>query len=490
MRLRFGVRRNWNNYIRTQGVDPLRVYHPTTVEEIIDIVREAESEGVTARAVGAGHSWSDAALTRGFLIEMEKIAGFLEIGREVLADGVDTEHLVKVKGGTRLNLINDELRDRGLGLINMSGYDGLSIGGLMSTSTHGSGIRFGPIHDFVRSVELVASGARRYRIEPFGGMTDPIRFRDRHPDIKLVQDDDFFHSVLVGMGCLGVITAVVLEVEPFYFLKEVRTIKPWSEVRQDLLDGEVLRRNRHYELLFNPYETNGDHTVVVTERNVTVLEEGERPDRLRRNLIPELISQFPLTPMIINFLVGVFPKITPWLMDRVLGGLKDKEFTNFSYKVMNIGPANKLPAFSTEMAVPVDQEGTHVKAVDKVMEVAEQRRRLGGIYQSSPTALRFVAASPAFMSMMHERVTMTMELIQVTHTEGGNELLAAYEEAVGRLGGRPHWGQLNTLNAHRETLDRLYPRYRDWLKVHGELNASGVFNSPFSKRVGIAATGA
>jgi hypothetical protein len=59
-----------------------------------------------------------------------------------------------------------------------------------------------------------------------------------------------------------------------------------------------------------------------------------------------------------------------------------------------------------------------------------------------------------------------------------------------RLGGRPHWGQLNTLNANRETLDRLYPRYRDWLKVHGELNASGVFNSPFSKRVGISATSA
>ncbi len=490
MRLRFGVRRNWNNYIRTQGIDPLRVYHPTTVEEIVDIVQEAEREGVTARAVGAGHSWSDATLTRGFLIETNKVAGLLEIGHEVLADGVNAEHLVKVKGGTRLNLINHELRDRGLGLSNMSGYDGLSIAGLMSTSTHGSGVHFGPIHDFVRSVELVAAGGRRYRIEPFGGITDANRFRDRHPDVKLIQDDDFFHAVLVGMGCLGVITAVVLEVEPFYCLKEVRTIKPWSEVRQDLLDGEVLRANRHYELLFNPYETDGDHTVVVTERNVAVLEEGESPDRLRRNLIPELIAKFPLTPLIINFLVGVFPKITPWLIDRVLNGLKDGEFINFSYKVLNIGPANTLPAFSTEMAVPVDDQGTHVKAVDKVMEIAEQRRRLGGVYQSSPTALRFVAPSKAFMSMMHERLTMTMELIQVTHTEGGNELLAAYEEAVHAMGGRPHWGQLNTLNAHRETLDKLYPRYRDWLKVHAELNSSGVFNSPFSKRVGISATSA
>jgi L-gulono-1,4-lactone dehydrogenase len=490
VRLRFGVRRNWNNYIRTQGVDPLRVYHPANVQQIVEVVQEAEREGVTARAVGSGHSWSDATLTRGFLIEMTKVSGFLEIGQESLADNVDTTHLVKVKGGTKLAVLNEGLRERGLGLTNMSGYDGLSIAGLMSTSTHGSGIAFGPIHDFVRSIELVASGGRRFRIEPFGGISDPERFGDHHPEMKLIQDDDYFHAVLVGMGCLGVITAVVIEVEPFYYLKEVRTIRPWSEVRQDLLDGEVLRRNRHYELLFNPYARNGDHSVVVTERNVTVLEEGESPDRLRRNLIPELIAKFPLTPLIINFIVGVLPKVTPWLIDRVLNGLKDKEYTNVSYKVLNIGPANTLPAFSTEMAVPVDDAGTHVKAVEKVMEIAEHRRRLGGIYQSSPTALRFVKESPALMSMMHERLTMTMELIQVTHTEGGNELLAAYEEAVHQLGGRPHWGQLNTLNAHRETLDKLYPRYCDWLKVHAELNASGVFNSPFSKRVGISSTSA
>jgi hypothetical protein len=32
----------------------------------------------------------------------------------------------------------------------------------------------------------------------------------------------------------------------------------------------------------------------------------------------------------------------------------------------------------------------------------------------------------------------------------------------------------------------MYPRLEDWLIVHRRLNASGVFNSPFSKRVGIS----
>ena len=40
---------------------------------------------------------------------------------------------------------------------------------------------------------------------------------------------------------------------------------------------------------------------------------------------------------------------------------------------------------------------------------------------------------------------MMMELIQLRGNEGGYELLAAYEEALHDLGGRPHWGQVNAL---------------------------------------------
>jgi hypothetical protein len=33
----------------------------------------------------------------------------------------------------------------------------------------------------------------------------------------------------------------------------------------------------------------------------------------------------------------------------------------------------------------------------------------------------------------------------------------------------------------------MYPRYEDWQSVHRQMNATGVFDSPFSKRVGIMA---
>ena len=33
----------------------------------------------------------------------------------------------------------------------------------------------------------------------------------------------------------------------------------------------------------------------------------------------------------------------------------------------------------------------------------------------------------------------------------------------------------------------MYPHYPDWLRVHNQLNSSGVFDSPFTERVGISA---
>ena len=88
--------------------------------------------------------------------------------------------------------------------------------------------------------------------------------------------------------------------------------------------------------------------------------------------------------------------------------------------------------------------------------------------------------------MMSGRDTMMIELIQLSRSEGGYELLAAYEDALYDLGGRPHWGQVNTLTGSHGLVASMYPRYEDWLEVHGQLNANGAFDSPFTKRVGIS----
>lgn len=494
MRLRARVRRRttWRNHTGNQGVDPLRIARPASLDELVLLVQEAEERGATIRAVGSGHSWSDVALTTGFLLETHALKRCAEGPPALLRAGADPApdgtRLVWTEAGIRLRELNRVLHRRRLALSNMGGYDAQTVAGVLSTSTHGSGIRFGPIADQVRSLDLVAAGGVVHRVEPSDGPTDPDAFAARHPERELVQDDDVFHAVVVGMGCMGIVYGVMLAVEPLYCLREVRTLRTWDEVRADLLDPDrdVLREHRHYEVLVNPYaDKDGRRRCLVTTRDPVPC--GRKGAIRMRNPLVELASAFPLTSSILNLVLGLWPRLAPRLIDAQLKAIARRSYEHVSYRVLKIGNANLLRAYSSEIGVPLEGD-CHVRAVERVFEVAERRRELGDAFHSSAFSLRFVRRSPAFMSMMHGRDTMMIELILLTHTEGGMELLAAHEEALYALGGRPHWGQVNTLTGSHGLLGAMYPRYADWLAAHRRFNASGVFDGPFAKRVGIAAS--
>jgi L-gulono-1,4-lactone dehydrogenase len=485
MALEYGFRGTWKNHLGNQWVDPLRIYRPETIEHVAAIVREADEAGVTVRAVGSGHSWSDVALTTGFLVRTDRLSRVPAPEPDFLRPEWAERRLVRTEAGIRIRELNSHLHDQGLALSNMGGYDHQTVAGVISTSTHGSGIGFGPLNDFVRSLDLVAGDGRVYRIEPADGPTDRTAFEAHHGERRtLVQADDWFDAVCVGMGCMGIVCTALLEVEASYFLREVRCFATWEQVRADLEDGEVLRSNRHYELLFSPYRRKHAYPCLVTTRNYTDDPGRKWFTKRMRNWFVELASAFPPTPHLINLIVGIKPSLSPFLLENAIRALVKDEYDEVSYKVLNIGAANVLPGYSAEIGVPMD--GRHIEAVDRIIEVAAERRRVGDVYQSSPIAFRFVRASPAHLSMMSGRDTMMIELIQLSRSEGGYELLAAYEDALYDLGGRPHWGQVNTLTGSHGLVASMYPRYEDWLEVHGHLNANGAFDSPFTKRVGIS----
>jgi len=482
----FEVRQTWKNHLGNQRIDPLRIYDPAGIDEVAAIVRAAENAGVTVRAVGSGHSWSDVALTRGFLLKTDGMSQPVAREPDFLRGEWAGRKLVRAEAGIRIKELNAYLDGRGLALSNMGGYDHQTIAGVISTSTHGSGITFGPLNDFVRSLDIVAAGGTVYRVEPSDGPTDRAAYEAHHGAARtLVQDDHCFNAVAVSMGCMGVICTVMLEVEAKYYLREVREFHTWEKVRADLIDGEVLRANRHYEVLFSPYVRKHAYPCLVTTRNYTPNPSHKPLDKRTRNWLVEAASAFPLTPHVINLIVDLRPSLSPAMMDSAIRALIKKEYDEVSYKVLNIGAANLLPAYSGEIGVPMD--GRHIEAADAIIRVATEWEDLGEVYQSSPISFRFVKASPAYMSMMQGRDTMMIELIELSRCDGGYELIAAYEQELSKLGGRPHWGQVNTLTASQGLLETMYPRYPDWLQVLEQLNPSGVFDSPFTERVGISA---
>ncbi len=448
------------------------------------LVQRAEREQTTVRAVGSGHSWSDVALTDGFLVEPDRLGGMLPLDDGCLRPEARERQLVRVLGGTMVRALNAALDDAGLALPNMGGYDGQTIAGVVSTSTHGSGLRFGPFPDMVRSLDLVVAGGEIVRVEPDAGPTDPEAFERVHGGARrLVKDDRTFAAAVCGMGCMGLIHSMVLEVRDKFWLNEVRTVDSWEAVRDSLTEDGVLGELEHYELLVNPYAaSDGAHHLLITVREECP-EPAELPqDKLERNPLVELEASFFLTGLLLRLFIWLFPSKVPGQMDQVIDRLKDDGYASVSYRVFNIGEANKLPAYSMELAVPLEG-GRHIEAIDRILAIAKERREKERLYHTSPIALRFVAPSEAHASMMHGRATMMIELIMAKGTRGGFELLAGYEERLADLGVRAHWGQYNILTPDR--LQGMYPRWEDWLEIEGQFNASGVFDSPFTKRVGI-----
>lgn len=485
--------RYWTNVAGNQRILPLRIYEPSTLAELIEIVQEAEEEGVTARAVGSHHAWSDAALGAGYMIETHGLDRFLEID-DAKAEW-STENVVRVEAGIKLRAFNEQLLyEHRKALLNMGGYDEQTVGGVISTSTHGSGARFGPMCDFVVSLDLVASEGRCIRIEPTDGLTDPDAFAAGHPTWHLKQDDDWFHSTQVNVGCFGIIYAVTIEVAPWYWLTERREIHTWRELEPLLRERSVLDEHRHYEICIDPYptEARGDRICLVTTRetNEDGPLEGSGLERWQRNALTEFGLTIPVVRRLIVFLFATWPSWGPKLLARGLRNQEREEFTSHSYRVLNIGSANLLPVVSSEIAVPVDDRGTHIDAVHRVFRTAELWRSQGRIYHAGYVSLRFVRESPAFLSMMHGRpLTMMIELFILHPIRGNEELLSAYEDALADLGGRPHWGQFNRISGDAAALTALYPRFPEWQKMQRELNSTGVFNSPMAKRIGFSDQG-
>lgn len=468
----------WHNHLGNQSCEPEKIVAPGTLAELVDLVKTAEASRTTVRAVGTGHSWSDVDLTEGYLIEPHNLIGVERAEAEPLKADAPKTRLVRVLGGTPISVLNAELDRMGLALPNMGGYDAQTITGVVSTSTHGSGLEFGAFPDLVRSLDLVVSGGRALRLEPADG---PTNSPFDHGILELEQDTQKFRAAVCGIGTLGLIHSLLIEVREKFWLNEVRTLTTWEAVRDSLSSNGVLGEGGHYELFVNPYAGDGgEHRALVTWRKDCPEPNGLPQDKLERHFLTELESSLPITGTIVRYLARHHPRLMTKRFDSVLEGMQDDGYANVSYKVFNIGEANKLPATSMELGVAVD--GRHIEAVDRILEIA-RFRAAEGIYHSSPFSLRFVAPSNAYASMMYGQPTMMIELIMVDGTLGCYSLLEGYESRLADLGVRPHWGHYNTLTPER--IARLYPEWDAWRAVETEFNASGVFDSAFTERIGI-----
>jgi xylitol oxidase len=107
---------------------------------------------------------------------------------------IDAEAMtVSVTGGTRYGVLAAEPQSQGFALHNTGSMPHISVAGATATGTHGSGDRNGILSTVVSAVELVKADGSLVRVDR------------SNPDLK---------ALAVGVGVFGVITRLVLDVQP------------------------------------------------------------------------------------------------------------------------------------------------------------------------------------------------------------------------------------------------------------------------------------
>ena len=463
---------------------------------------------------------------------------FIEPVKHSLASGSDLKAsasdawLFQVGSGTTIHEINSTLWAAGGALPALGGFDGQTLGGVLTTGTHGSVFAHGPLAEFVIRIDMVKVDGSKVRIEPHDGVTDPAVFAKAHADWELIQSDDVFDAALVNVGTLGVVHSYLVRARDKFWLNELRTVTTVTKAKTILHGGNVYRlvendraeakRSRtgefkghptpafHLELLWNPYSgkiaVTSRHPVDATKR--ARLMDHEPPAFTgipNRDLIRAIFTQpkynRPLGTELAAKLVGIpaawaanqigklDPKTAVKFVDVAIDGLPDKEYTQRSYNVFNIGEAaNSLPANSAEISVPVAGD-KYLLAMDIIEQTAKLHAEKHKLFQSGPISIRFVKGSRAILGD-HEDVAK-FELIfsgnDPSTLKLAETLISAYYVALeAKLGAdvRFHWGQLvpaEVVPTLRSRMTESFPRYKDYDRIRNEFDPEKRMMSPWQE---------
>ncbi|KAF4333925.1 L-gulonolactone oxidase [Fusarium beomiforme] len=478
---------SWANVIGQQKCTPKSLLYPKSLSDLVQAVKDGQEQKLNVRAVGSGHSFSNVCPTDGILLDPHGMNKVLKLKSESLKEPSKASDHVLVESGITIKDLNSQLDKMGKALATMGAYDGQTLVGAISTGTHGSGKDSGNLASLVRAIILVSETGVVYQIEPKDGITDPAKFVPGDAQ-ELKQDDDWFQAALIAMGCLGLVYSYIIEVVPTFYLSEVRTLTTWQDYKSQLADGlkSAPLQNHYFEIDLNPYETVGRNIAVTTIRTISDKKKREG-GRGFDNWLAGILAQHPLVEKVLVWSLNRWPLKSPGIITLAMKSLPVKHYIDKSFKVLNIGAVDDVKAYAMELSFDANKD--IVAIVDRILALFQKAASEKRWFLAGPFALRFVKESNAFLAPQQGRTTMMVEMDMLFGIKTGDDLLKYMRQGLCEgeegKGVRVHWG-LDLDTVKKGDLESMYPESESWLAVYKELNSTGIWNSPFTDRLGIS----
>lgn len=394
----------------------------------MDEVREVVAGSPGVRVLGSRHSFNDIA-------DSSELVSLDGMPRDVAFDhGAGT---VSFGAAMTYGELAEVLNAEGLALHNLASLPHISVAGAVATATHGSGDANGNLASAVRGFDLVTSEG------------EVVQARRGGAD---------FEGMVVGLGALGAVVRIALDVEPLY------------EVRQRVFEGlewESLLENfdeitaRGYSVsVFTRWGGNVDQ-IWVKSRVADEPEDVE--DAESDDLFGAVASEVDRHPILGLDAAPCTPQLGR------AGNWSDR----LPHFRMGFTPSSG-DELQSEYLIP---RRDAVEAIRAVRNLAEGIRPILQVSE-----IRTVAADRLWMSMSCGEDVVGIHFTWKPERRAVEAMLVRIEKALAPFGARPHWGKL--FDAKAADIAPLYQRLPDFIRLAERLDPRGAFrNSWLETRV-------
>jgi xylitol oxidase len=397
-----------------------RLYAAASVEKVREYVRKETK----LKVLGTRHCFNNIADSKdGFLSlkPMDEVMAIDAAGRTAT-----------VAAGITYGQLAPHLDSKGFALHNLASLPHISVAGACTTATHGSGEKNGNLASAASGLEMVTASGELVKL-------------------SRQKDGETFRGAVVGLGALGVITSVTLDIQPSFQMRQyVYENLPMGEMKEHF---DAIEASGYSVSLFTDWQEKRINEVWIKSR----VEEG---------------GSFHATPEFFG----------AKLATRNLHPIAELSAENCTEQMGVPGPwYERLPHFrmgftpsagkelQSEYFVPRRHAVEAILAVERLHEQVSPHLLI--------TEIRTIAADHLWMSPCHEQDSVTIHFTWKPDWPAVSKLLPVIERELAPFDGRPHWGKLFTTPPER--LRALYKKMPEFLELSRKYDPQGKFRNEF-----------
>jgi xylitol oxidase len=397
-----------------------RLYSVNSLEQVRSYVRKQNK----LKVLGTRHCFNNIADSKDNFLSLKSMDEIVALEPEA--------RTVTVDAGMTYGQLCPLLHSKGFALHNLASLPHISIAGAISTATHGSGEKNGNLATAVAALEIVTAAGEVVKL-------------------SRQQDGEAFLGAVVGLGALGVITKVTLDIQPTYMMRQyVYENLPLSAVKDHF---DTIESRGYSVSLFTDWQKQRVKEVWIKSR----VDEGQAFDatpeffgakRATRNLHPiaELSAENCTEQM------GV---PGPW-------------YERLPHFRMGFTPSAGKE-LQTEYFVPRQHAVEAILAVERLRDQVSPHLMISEI--------RAIAADNLWLSPCYEQPCVTIHFTWKQDWPAVRRLMPVIEKELAPFEARPHWGKLFTMSPLE--LKSRYKKLPDFIQLSKKYDPHGKFRNEF-----------